>query len=231
MPRSKTKRKNGKTAQGGMKAQMRQAQRLGTAIKQGRVSQEEGKRLMDKLLWRRRAHTEIGAYNLTMLLNLQDDEKLLEAFTKAIVALDRQPTTTDRFDFRIVNTVLMFGFMCGRGVADQLEGWAEMRETLGFGLFRNFANLRLRLMKKPLPEVNLEPVRDAVILASDITRAVFEQGNRGVIMRAAEVSDSLWNLKHHKEWRELNDELLGTHADQIMQWEETDKLPQEGGLE
>ena len=38
-------------------------------------------------------------------------------------------------------------------------------------------------------------------------------------------------LEAHKEWRELNYELLGKHADQIMQWEETDKLPQEGGLE
>ena len=156
-----------------------------------------------------------GADNLEWMLSLQDKDALIEPFTKSLLAIDRWPTTTDFDDFNIVSSSLMLGALCHRALnVQETEHLREIQEAA----FMAVTCVRLRHKRRPLPNANLQIVRDALTTA----QALIEWANdndRTTLISVLKQNTQRY-IRQHPEAIEQHERLiLGKNYDRVRELE------------
>lgn len=122
MPKSKNKRKNGKSSSK-FTTRRRLLREVQKRIQSGEDVSIEQIRKDAKVIadWHARQEKVL---DIDWLITLKVNGGMTEAAIKGLVALDRWPTTMDRHDFDIVASALMMGFMALHSM--DIENFAEV---------------------------------------------------------------------------------------------------------
>lgn len=218
MPKSKNKRKNGKSSSK-YTTEKRRLRELRRRWQSGQQVDLEQTRKDAKIIadWKAKVDKPLG---MDWLIALKVNGGMTEAAIKGLVALDRWPTTMDRKDFDIPASALMMGFMALHCM--EIENHAEVETAIREAAFMTFLCARLRCKGRPLPEANLQCVRTGLIAAQDCMQMLVET-DMSAMMKILKTNSKENCLAHPDEHDARVRMLLGPrYAEQVFGWEAAD---------
>lgn len=218
MPKSKNKRRNGKTSSKYM-VEKRRLREVRRRWQSGQKIDLEQTRKDAKIIadWKARIDKPLG---IDWLLQLKVNGGMTEAAIKGLVALDRWPTTMDRKDFDIPASALMMGFMALHCM--EIENHDEVETVIREAAFMTFLCARLRCKGSPLPAANLQIVRLGLMAAQDCMQMLIDT-DMSSMMKILETNSKQNCRAHPKEHDERVRQMLGPrYAEQIFAWEAAD---------
>lgn len=223
MPKSKNRRKNGKSS-AKFTTRRRLLREVLKRIQSGEdVSIEQIRKDAEVIAdWHARQEKVL---DIDWLITLKVNGGMTEAAIKGLVALDRWPTTMDRHDFDIVASALMMGFMALHSM--EIENHDEVEQAIREGAFMTFLCARLRCKGSPLPEANLQAVRIGLMAAQDCLQMLCDTDMTA--MRKILETNSKENCRAHPDEHDARVRLLlgPRYADQVFGWEAADAAANE----
>ena len=218
MPKSKNKRKNGKSSSKYTteKRRLREVRRRWQSRQKIDLEQvrKDGRIIAD---WQAKHDQPMG---IDWLIALKVNGGMTEAAIKGLVALDRWPTTMDRKDFDVPASALMMGFMALHYM--EIENHEEVETSIREASFMTFLCARLRCKGRPLPEANLQCVRTGLIAAQDCMQMLVET-DMSAMMKILKTNSKENCLAHPDEHDARVRMLLGPrYAEQVFGWEAAD---------
>lgn len=218
MPKSKNKRKNGKTSSKFI-TRRRQLREVHERLVSGKPLDIEQIRKDAKVIADWHARQE-KALDIDWLITLKVNGGMTEAAIKGLMALERWPTTMDRHDFDIVASALMMGFMALHSM--EIENHSEVEQAIREGAFMTFLCARLRCKGSPLPEANLQAVWIGLMAAQDCLQMLCDTDMTA--MRKILETNSKPNCRAHPEEHDARVRLLlgPRYSEQVFGWEAAD---------
>lgn len=219
MPKSKNRRKNGKTSSK-YTAERRRIVAVRKRMASGQQVDLEQIRKDAAFMaaWQKK---RAKPSDLDWLISLKVNGGMTEAAIKGLVALDRLPTTMDRKDFDIVASALMLGFMSLHCMA--IENHDEVETAIREAAFMTFICARLRCKGSPLPTANLQIVRLGLMAAQDCMQMLCDTDMTS--MQKILETNSKENCRAHPEEHDARVRLLlgPRYAEQVFGWEAADE--------
>lgn len=218
MPKSKNRRKNGKSS-AKFTTRRRLLREVLKRIQSGEdVSIEQIRKDAEVIAdWQARQEKVL---DIDWLITLKVNGGMTEAAIKGLVALDRWTTTMDRKDFDIVASALMMGFMALHSM--EIENHDEVETVIREAAFMTFLCARLRCKGSPLPAANLQIVRLGLMAAQDCMQMLIDT-DMSSMMKILETNSKQNCRAHPKEHDERVRQMLGPrYAEQIFAWEAAD---------
>lgn len=221
MPKSKTKRRNGRPRKVGRFCTM--ARELGAIRKschaKGGITLDDLRR--EERAWLKyKGSVKKGLSTLGWLLQLKADSGLLDGFINALSALNRWKTTEDIADFDVVGSSLMLGHLGLRYL--ELENRAEVEEAIRESAYMAFVCARLRARGSPLTDVNIETVRCGLIAAQDAMKLLCDDDMTALLAVIEENRKGEGNEYEARYKKRLRSLLGDRHFEQVMEWEKND---------
>ena len=152
---------------------------------------------------------------ISWMLSFVDKQTLLQAFTHALISLDRWSTTDDYSDFNRVSSSLMLGALLHKSMGVQEQ---DLLHDIQHAAYMTVLCARLRNHRKEVPPSNLEPVKHGLIISQELMEYAFDNERQALINVLKHNSKD--NLRVNQGLEEQHERfILGRHYDTVRAWE------------